>query len=78
MKVNKTFSTSSNFDGLFLCISPNDSSTIFFPIFNSAKLGNKQKNKLPKCHLETGNGKTSLTLWRKRKFCGKNLGEKVQ
>lgn len=70
MQVNKTFSTSSNFDGLFMCTFTDDPLITFF-IFNPPKLGNKQQNMFPKLHLETGNGKTSFNTLKKKQVLGK-------
>lgn len=53
MRVNKTFSTSNNFDDLFMCTFTADYLTTFFT-FNPPKLGNKQQNMLP----ELGKTKT--------------------
>lgn len=76
MRVNKTFSTSKNFDGLFISTFTDDSLTIF-SIFNPPKLGNKKQNILPKLHLRTGNGKTSFnTLKQNKVLQKKNIGEK--
>lgn len=71
---SKTFSTSSNFDGLFMCTFTDDSLTIFF-ISNPPQLGNKLHNTIPKLHLETRNGKTSLnSLEQEKSSRGKKKG----
>lgn len=70
MRVNKTFSTSNNFDDLFMCTFTADSLTTFFT-FNPPKLGNKQENMLPELHLET-----SFNTLEKKESLGKQKQKK--
>lgn len=79
MEVNEPFSTSSNFNGLFLCISTNDSSVfwVFFPFLTLKHWETNSRICFQKLHLETGNEKISFNALEKKKILGKkDLGEK--